>query len=149
MDYFRRFRHPIDQAEVAAYLRERVPAGEPIVCYTYAPPFSLRYLTGRPVVGMYDALARGGVAGKVHLVLTPLTGTFFVMRPEGAAWIAAHGRLEAEFGRYSVYEVAGGIPGDASFLHPARAGYERHPGSGWWFGRRDPAGLFRRAEGGG
>jgi hypothetical protein len=131
MEYFRRFEAAPDQRAAAAFVRTGIPADATVLSYV---PFPLRYLAERPIADVLSG-APPALGGETYLVLTPMVGSYLYLRPEAWAWIAEHGILVAQFGRYSVYRLPGGPPGDASLLALPRTNYERHPSSRFWFGR--------------
>lgn len=135
VDYFRRFQHVRDQAAAVRYLRSEVPPDAVVLSYV---PFPLRYLGDRPVIAA-DRIGTSRPAPRTtFLVLTPMVGTYLYLRPDTFAWIAEHGQLRAQFGRYSFYELPGGPPDDPGVLRLGRTNYERHPASDYWFGRSGP-----------
>jgi hypothetical protein len=140
LDYFRRFQHLRDQRSAAAYLRNEIARDATVLAYV---PFSLRYLGDRPVVAAGAPVAAQGGEHKTFLILSPEVGTYFYLPPETFEWIEAHGRLTAQFGRYSFYELPAGPPRDASVLRLSRTNYEKHPGSQYWFGRGGPPQRLR------
>jgi hypothetical protein len=144
-DYFRRFQHVQDQRSAAAYLRNRIPHDATVFSYI---PFALRYLADRPVVSAGDTNLSGPRGRKTYLVLTPAVGTYLYLCPEAFGWIERHGRLEAQFGRYSFYELPDGPPSDGSLLRVSRTNYERHPLSRAWFGHDPPVPASSGRDGG-
>jgi hypothetical protein len=136
-DYFRRFQHVKDQRAAVEYLRNGIP--KDAIVLSHGPEHALRYLGERPVVhagGQMPFIT--AKSQRTFLVLTPGVGTYQYLRPETFTWIEAHGRLKAQFGRYSFYELPDGPPDDPDVLVLSRTNYERHPGSEFWFGRGAP-----------
>lgn len=131
MDQFRRFDAVLEQRALAAFVRDRIPAGATILSYV---PFPLRYLAGRPIVDVVSG-SPTGTGGEVYLVLTPMVGSYLYLRPEAYAWIGERGQLVAQFGRSSIYRLPDGPPRDPDLLALPRTSYERHPSSPPWFGR--------------
>jgi hypothetical protein len=136
-DYFRRFQHVKDQRAAVEYLRNGIP--KDAIVLSHGPEHALRYLGERPVVHPGGPMSFiTAKSQRTFLVLTPGVGTYLYLRPETFAWIEAHGRLKAQFGRYSFYELPDGPPDDPDVLALSRTNYEKHPGSEFWFGRGAP-----------
>lgn len=137
LDYYRRFQAARDQREAAAHLATAIPPDATVAAYV---PFALRYLGDRRVLDLGKpgdvAEARGR---PVVLVLSPTVGAYLYLRPEAFEWMEGHARLTKQIGRYSFYDVAGGLPEDGPSWSLTRTQYEGHPGSGLWFGRHAPA----------
>jgi hypothetical protein len=133
IDFFRRFEAIRSQHAAMAYIRDKIPASEEIV--TASLPFTMRYLTGRPVVEASLFITKPGREGrKAHLVLTPMNGLWFFPRRSATEWLETHARLEAEWGRYSVYEVSAAelVRASPEFKVICVA-YEGHPLSSPWY----------------
>jgi len=124
-----------NQSAAAEHLRNEIPPDAIVLSYV---PFTLRYLADRPVVSAGDTDLSGPRDRKTYLVLTPAVGTYFSLSPEAFAWIETHGKLHAQFGRYSFYELPDGPPSDSNLLRVSRTNYEGHPLSRTWFGRVAP-----------
>lgn len=114
---YRKFQYIQNQQAVTNHLKTLVPSDATIVCD--AQPYTFRYLTHRPVPRLQDFIKsfrpeRG--LGRVYLVIPPANDNSFRRSPEASLWFAAHSRLDAQFGRYSVYELPDGLPADPSLL---------------------------------
>jgi hypothetical protein len=135
IDFFRRFEAIKSQQAVMAYIRDKIPASEEIV--TASLPFTMRYLTGRPVVVVSEFITKPAREDrKVHLVLTPMYGLWFFPRRPVAEWLETHARLEAEWGRYSLYEVsAAELVRAGPEFKAIMVAYEGHPLSSPWYAR--------------
>jgi hypothetical protein len=131
LDYFRRFQHRKDQEATAQYLANSIPRDDTIV--SLDQPFALCYLTGRPIVYASALAGRPRPTKPVHLLVSQLVGTAFYLAPESYRWIREHAQLEAEFGRYAIYALPGGLPDDLSLLEVKRTSYVGHPGGEVWY----------------
>jgi hypothetical protein len=131
LDYFRRFRYQQDQIAAAHYVATSVPPDEMVV--SLDRPYALCYLAERPVVSILDCVGRARHPRPVHLFMSPLAGVSFYVTPEAYVWIERHARLEAQFGRYSIYVLPDGLPEDPLLLAIRRTNYLGHPLSERWF----------------
>ncbi|MFO0907079.1 MAG: hypothetical protein U0794_01715 [Isosphaeraceae bacterium] len=133
-DFFRRFVAGSDQRAATAYLRDRLPEGDVVVCFDV--PYLFRYFTDRDTFDLGELRRKPPPRpGRAHLILTPAVGTYFYLSPSGYEWIAKNTRLEAEFGRYSIYEVdLARLVEAGSAIEAARSNYRGHPLSARWLG---------------
>ena len=132
--YFDRGAAVADQRDVADYLAGRTAAGA--VVAVAGVPHPLRLLAGGKVVAVGDLGPDGPAdAGEVDLiVLGPAIGRYLGLPHAGVAWLADHARVEARFGRHTVYRPLTPLPDDPAVLTPVRQPKLGHPP-----GRPDPA----------
>ncbi len=134
VDTFQGFQHVRDQAAAVKFVRQ-LPPDAVVTCYY--EPFSLRYLAHRPILKMNHYVEeQGSHPGRLFLVLTPVVGLLEHLPPDAYRWIEEHCQLQAQFGRYSIYEVPVELIQDApNKLHSEYGEYSRHPLSRAWLGR--------------
>ncbi len=133
-DWFYGFQHVKDQNAAAAFVRE-LPADAIVTCFMY--PYPLRYITHRPILRMNDyAKEQSKHPGRLFLVLEPGTGIYEHLSPGAWLWMEEHCQLQAQFGRYSIFEVpAESLQTAPNRLHTLPREYSGHPSSEVWFGR--------------
>lgn len=131
-DYFRRFQHVQDQEAAFAYIKNVVPRDSVVVAHGV---YGLRYKTGRPILSVNADLPEAMNGRKFYLVLTPGIGTYIYLDPHSFSWIEENGVLQAQFGRYSIYELKALPPAGSGLLKLPRTNYVGHPLSKNWFGR--------------
>lgn len=133
-DYFLGFQHVQDQNAAAEFVRQ-LPSDAVVACYW--EPFPLRYLTHRPVLRMNDyVMQQDNHPGRLFLVLSPAVGVFIHLSPEAWLWIEENCQLQAQFGRYSIFEVPAELVQTApNRLLELPGEYSGHPLSEVWFGR--------------
>ena len=140
---FRRFQYVKDQRAVARYLVEHARGDEDIG--VVGRDRALHYLSGRRLVPLTNFVADGRWTDPRRLprrlLVGPMVGTRLYFRPEGYRWIEENCRLEAQFDRYSIYQVIGPYPPSPQPLMCEYGGYTGHPLSEpflhvWWPRRR-------------
>lgn len=133
-DYFRRFEARGEQARIAAFLRDELPAEARIYGYL---PYALRYLARRPIVAVdlgFEPTDQQ-VRSQRFVVLSPAVGTYLYLNAGAQGWLLENAVLHKEIGRYSVYRLHDGPDSALNKLKPLRTNYEGHPASKAWFGR--------------
>lgn len=131
-DYYRRFEAGAQQREAARYLSGLSPEA---TVYAHVP-YAMRYLSRRPVFDIMELPGQGdGVHAERYLLLGPMVGAYLYLDADAWNWIAANGRLVAQFGRYSVYRLPAGGEAELLVLRLARTNFIGHPGAEPWFAR--------------
>ena len=131
-----------NQAMVMDYVRKQIPADATVISYGFS--YKLRYLAHRPVFSMDEIVNDPKLAEElrdhkdVYVTLCPLVGNFIYLFPEVDQWFIENAKLDAQFGRYSVYKLPRGLPEDVTFLRTLFASYVRHPLSRPYFKSLEP-----------